>query len=276
MTAALYSHPAVKSLYRSKRQILGVKLESGPSYIPSRTFVMALLDEIRVLGARHAGRSRDAIARIGVDELFRDADAIVDTLPDCDLKTQLTLLTGELRAGAENVDERVTAAVGRLENWFNELMDRVSGWYRRKAKFLAIVIGCAMAVVLNADTVHVANTLWTDSNLRASLAAGAAAYLEGVSKDEIADVQVGDLFDTLSKSDLPIGWRLAGDRGGAARAIALQPHQNMLIALIGWLITGFALSFGSSFWFDMLNKVVSVRGSGPKISTQTGKAVDKA
>lgn len=276
LTAALYTHPAIKSLYRSKRKILGIHLESGPSYIPSRTFVMALLDEIRVLGARHAGQSPTEIARIGVDELFRDADAIVGTLPDCDLKTQLTLLTGELRSGASELDAKVTAAVGRLENWFNESMDRVSGWYRRKAKFLAIAIGFVMAVVLNADTVHVANTLWTDSNLRASLAAGAAAYLEGASKDEIADVQVSDLLDTLSKSDLPIGWRLGEGSGGEGRAIALQPHQNMLIALIGWIITGFALSLGSSFWFDMLNKVVNVRGSGPKVSTQTGQAVDKA
>jgi len=280
LTAALYSHPAIKSLYRSRRKILGVNLESGPSYIPSRTFVMALLDEIRVRGAEHAGQTPGQtpgqIARIGVEDLFRDADAIVKAMPDCDLKIQLTLLTGELRAGAENLDEKVRAAVGRLETWFNESMDRVSGWYRRKAKFIAIVVGFVMAVVLNADTVHVANTLWTDSNLRASLAAGAAAYLEGASKDDIANVQVGDLLDTLSESDLPIGWRFGDGSGDEVRGIALQPHQNMLIAVIGWIITGFALSLGSGFWFDMLNKVVSIRGSGPKVSTETGKAAEKA
>lgn len=276
LTAALYDHPAIKSLYRSKRKMLGVKLENGPSYIPSRTFVMALLDEIRVRGAAQAGTSPGEIARIGVDALFRDADAIVETLPESDLKSQLTLLTGELRTGAADLDKKVAAAVGRLESWFNDSMDRVSGWYRRKAKFIAIVVGVVMAVVLNADTVHVANTLWTDSNLRASLAAGAAAYLEDASKEDIANVQLGDILDTLSKSDLPLGWRFDDEPDGEAGGITLQPRQNMLIAVIGWIITGFALSLGSGFWFDMLNKVVRLRGTGPKVSTNTGKTVEQA
>lgn len=276
LTAALYTHPAIKSLYRSKRQILGVKLEGGPSYIPSRTFVMALLDEIRVRNAETAGETAGQIKRIGVDELFRDAEAIVKAMPDCDLKTQLTLLAGDLQTGADTLDKQVTAAVGRLENWFNESMDRVSGWYKRKAKFLAIVVGLVMAIVLNADTVHVAKTLWTDSNLRASLAAGATAYLEGASKDNIANVQVGDILDTLSESDLPIGWRIGDATDSDTDRITLQPHQTLIVAVIGWIITGFALSLGSSFWFDMLSKVINLRGSGAKISTQTGKAVDKS
>ena len=47
LASAVYDHPTIKSLYRSDRRILGVRLESRPSYIPSRTFLIALLDEIR-------------------------------------------------------------------------------------------------------------------------------------------------------------------------------------------------------------------------------------
>lgn len=286
LTAALYDHPAVKSLYRSQRRILGIKLESGPSYIPSRTFVMALLDEIRVRNAERAGNPADQIKRIGVDQLFRDARTIVDAMPDCDLKTQLTLLTGDIQAHADDLEQQVTAAVGRIENWFNQSMDRVSGWYKRKAKFLAIVVGCAMAVVLNADTVHVAKTLWTDSNLRETVAAGASAYLEqrppdaggqtDSGPDQRGAARVGVLLESLSQTGLPVGWQFKEEPDGTVGSISLQPHQNMLVAVIGWIITGFALSLGAGFWFDTLSKIVNLRGSGTQVSTQTGKAVEKS
>ncbi|MEO8630927.1 MAG: hypothetical protein ABI612_22940 [Betaproteobacteria bacterium] len=37
-----------------------------------------------------------------------------------------------------------------------------------------------------------------------------------------------------------------------------------LIKIIGWLITGLAVTLGALFWFDLLNKLVNLRGSGPK------------
>jgi len=275
LTAAIYNHPAIKSLYRSRRQILGIKLESGPSYIPSQTFVMALLDEIRVRNAGTAGAPADQIKGIGVEELFRDAEAIIKDMPDCDLKTQLTLLAGDIQAGAEDLEKRANAAIGRLETWFNQSMDRVSGWYKRKAKFIAIIVGFVMAIVLNADTVHVAETLWTDSTLRASLAATATAYVETAPADGETGKEVGEMLSTLSESDLPIGWRFGEQAEGTFPSNILQPDQSLAIAVIGWIITGFALSLGSSFWFDMLNKVVELRGTGTKVSTETGKAIDK-
>jgi hypothetical protein len=33
---------------------------------------------------------------------------------------------------------------------------------------------------------------------------------------------------------------------------------------LGWLVSGFAISMGSTFWFNVLKKVVNVRNSGDK------------
>src|ERR1017187_7489806 len=41
-------------------------------------------------------------------------------------------------------------------------------------------------------------------------------------------------------------------------------RQWSLLGVIGWLCTAGALSFGASFWFDMLKKLVNVRGGGSK------------
>jgi hypothetical protein len=34
--------------------------------------------------------------------------------------------------------------------------------------------------------------------------------------------------------------------------------------LLGWLISGFAISMGSTFWFNVLKKVINVRNTGDK------------
>jgi len=33
---------------------------------------------------------------------------------------------------------------------------------------------------------------------------------------------------------------------------------------LGWLVSGFAISMGSTFWFNVLKKVVNVRNTGEK------------
>jgi hypothetical protein len=42
-----------------------------------------------------------------------------------------------------------------------------------------------------------------------------------------------------------------------------------LLKLFGLGISAFALSFGAPFWFETLNKVVNLRGAGPKPKTES-------
>jgi len=36
------------------------------------------------------------------------------------------------------------------------------------------------------------------------------------------------------------------------------------LKLVGWLITALAVSLGGPFWFDLLNRLVDLRGAGPR------------
>ena len=36
------------------------------------------------------------------------------------------------------------------------------------------------------------------------------------------------------------------------------------INILGWLITALAVSLGAPFWFDLLNRLVKLRGTGTK------------
>ncbi len=63
-----------------------------------------------------------------------------------------------------------------IEAWFNSSMDRVSGWYKQRTQFIIFVLGFAIAVALNADSVTLVKSLSTDKTLRDSLVVAAEAY----------------------------------------------------------------------------------------------------
>ncbi|MGH7962279.1 MAG: hypothetical protein ACRERD_10730 [Candidatus Binatia bacterium] len=39
---------------------------------------------------------------------------------------------------------------------------------------------------------------------------------------------------------------------------------SWFLKIVGWLITGVAVSIGAPFWFDLLNKLVDFRGAGKR------------
>jgi len=55
----------------------------------------------------------------------------------------------------------------------------------------------------------------------------------------------------------------------AFRANSLYDALKELI--LGWFLTALAVSLGSGFWFDILSKVLQLRGSGKKVSPVTGR-----
>jgi len=60
-----------------------------------------------------------------------------------------------------------------IEIWFNDGMDRVSGWYKRHTTFIQGVIALVLAVFLNIDALQIMRTLWREPTLRQSLVANA-------------------------------------------------------------------------------------------------------
>ena len=78
---------------------------------------------------------------------------MIDRLSDGDLKTNLTTI---LKSAGDHVENFETG----VENWFNDSMDRVSGWYKRKAHTITLVVSFAVTVIFNASTINVAEILW--------------------------------------------------------------------------------------------------------------------
>jgi hypothetical protein len=63
-----------------------------------------------------------------------------------------------------------------VENWFDSSMDRVSGFYKRRSQLIVLLLGLALAILLNVDSVALVRVLSTDRAMRDSLVAAAAEY----------------------------------------------------------------------------------------------------
>ena len=230
--SSLYDHPLVKGLYREGWFDRLVRRGGKPSYIPSRTFALALFDIVAPPDEH------------GKSNTFAEVREAVNSVPNEDLKRVLLL-------SLNNANGRIDKARENVESWFNDAMERVSGWYKRKAQVIILCVAVVVSVALNADTLTVASNLWNDTALRESVVAAAQRTTEQPLSDDIGDIrqQIADLR-------LPLGWQ----------SFPASPLEWVAKAF-GLLITAAALALGAPFWFDVLNKAVRIRSSGESPST---------
>lgn len=259
LSEALYAHPLVLRLYASgERPRRGSWTLKGPSYLPARTFALALLDTLR---QRYAPNP-EAVRPIAAEELLAQAPAIVRNLPDGDLKTALTLLVGREEGAGNLAGTRAEQTRRAIEGWFDEAMERVSGWYKRRTQYIAFLLALLLAIAVNADSIGVARHLWDNKTLRDTVVAAAeemtreraAAGEEEGEQPPLAGVEVGKLLQQVGT--FPLGWDEEKLRA------ACEDPKTLLIPLLGWLMTAFAACLGAGFWFDALKRLLHLRASG--------------
>ncbi|MGD1858957.1 MAG: hypothetical protein ACFB0E_03185 [Leptolyngbyaceae cyanobacterium] len=153
-----------------------------------------------------------------------------------------------------------------VEAWFNRGMARAQGVYKRNAKAVGLLIGIAIAISLNADSLHMLDRLARDPAIRSVISQAADEVASAAPNSEAIAQLEEEVDNILSTLPLPIGYgKAVTTRQEAAQAawfVPLIPRR-----LVGWLITGFAISMGSNFWFNLLKRVVNVRNSGKEEGT---------
>ena len=244
LISRLLDHPLIRSLAdETSRNELR---RSVPSYIPSRTFALALLDTVT--------DKTDA-----PDDAFAKAEMAVDNLDNPHLKQALTTLLN---------DSRQTVAQFRdgIESWFDATMARASGWYKRRTQLSLWVIAIVVTVALNADAGQIATALWKDPVLRASVVAQAQKAVDDGNTTDLTNEGANSTTDKttltadlerVQQLKLPLGWTFeTADPRWPDDAV------GWLAKLLGLAATVVALSLGAPFWFDLLGKVSTLRGSG--------------
>lgn len=231
----LYDHGLIKGLSRS----VG-RSSRRPSYIPSRQFAIAVMDNFGLFGAGN-GQSLEQL----IDANVADNNALAEAL----------------KALAQRANQDLERFQDELAGWFDEAMARVSGWYARTAKWLGLAAAVVVVVVVNADTLRIGHELWRNAALRAELAAVAESTASKGSA-RAAEQVAEQILERL-----PIGWACAEPRKQGAVCLA----QNFGASSIpGWILTVLAVSLGAPFWFDLMGRVARLRGTGTKPQPRPG------
>lgn len=231
---AFYESPFISSLFRGSYKAGGTKL---PSYIPAERFADAALQ----------------LARQNQETFKRFIDRMTEAI-------------GPAAAGD------VESVRAQCVRYFNESMERVSGWYQRYARWWLLLIGFCIAALGNVDTLHIMRTLSQDDTLREQVVEEATRRAVAVNSATTVAQQL-QLVDSLA---IPVGWtppevctvfRLTCPESDneetlpAPGVLDFLRHAPFWSKFFGVLLTTFALTFGAPFWFDLLNQLVNLRTS---------------
>ena len=249
----LYNHPLIKTLSSSDKW--------GPSYIPAETFALALVD---VIATSDQGSAPPAL----------DFAGLIRNVPDPEVRKVLTLL-------AEDAGPDGQKLKANIENWFNNSMDRVAGWYKRKAQTINVILAVLLTIAVNADSILIVQSLSNNAALREALVAQAqqlakeapAAADQPAASTEASMGKLDERINRISALSVPVGWtEVAGDDFRRwpgwipletdAHAWAATWLKTVRQHCLGWLLTALAVSLGAPFWFDMLSKIVTIRSAG--------------
>jgi hypothetical protein len=179
-------------------------------------------------------------------------------------KREMALVSEEIRTGEYAVEKlRVN-----LESWFNDGMDRFSGWYKRWTRQVSFGVAIVLVVLANADTLTLANRLARDGALRAAITTAADSATQKIGenlKNENVQAARQALLEESEKLNLPLGWidpKVNGKEDPFAFERMPDTASGWAWKILGLLVSVLAVSLGAPFWFDTLSSFMNVRGAG--------------
>ena len=221
----IYANPLIKGL--SQNAASGKPRK--PSYIPSNIFAQAVM-------------------ALDVVQTYKNTPAMQNS----PVPQALALIIQ--KANGDSAKE-----LAYIEQWYNDTMDRVSGWYKRNVQLIIFILGFVIVVGLNVDTLAIITNLSNDTVIRAGFVSAVQGSAASPSHADLPTLQ-----KAFEQIQLVIGWSSSN---------VPTDWSSWILKIVGLLATIFAVSLGAPFWFDLLNKFTSFRSSGPPPQTSAVTAV---
>lgn len=187
LTDKIYNDPFIKSLARQSWWDKLTGKDPRPSYIPADLFAKALINAV------------------GINVSDPTAKPVFTADSKLPADTQKVLQSFAVYSPDLNT------LLANIEDWFNNAMDRVSGWYKRKTQSVILLIAVAVAVGFNADTLMLATAFWHDPALRTAAVSAAADYVKthqgqaGGQQNQITEQQKAEYFPSVtSPGEAPV------------------------------------------------------------------------
>lgn len=263
------------------------------SFIPSGIFSSSLFD---IIYQKYASSKKGLDNNSSFDSSSL-RQAILESngfIPE-DLKRYMLQAIDECK----DTDDEITCLKKKIESWYENAMDRLTGTYKKRVRYITIVVATIVTVTINADTIAITKFL-KDNPQQAKMLSIAAEKVASDStlyrqakvsldsiqrkfnrtsdsaasslKETLAMVaatkrQSDSLYNSLASVGLPIGWGTLQISTCTKNAKTfwgkIGCYANTILSkLVGWLATIAALILGAPFWFDIINKVVNIRSAG--------------
>lgn len=295
-----YAHPLIKYLGEDN-------FFSKPSYISSSNFSKVMLDllngingtdQMNVLNIKNSILT-GTINTLPIERTKDSNSPVIEALNKMQspggaaefINKDTALFLRSLWMEAEGDLEKFRK---KLEDWFDDTMERATGWYKRYTRYILFVVGLLIAASFNIDSIQIAKKLSRDPKLREQMVQNATNYVKENQQlavqlqemktgkaDSLAIVTAQSNYDILIKKSKELSHAadslVNGDINNVNTLLGLGYDCTHIAPLhvfffwypdasfrnfIGWLLTALAISLGAPFWFDLLNKLIKLRGTG--------------
>lgn len=274
---------------------LSKKNKRVPSYIPDHIFSSTLVDclldgklqELRVNPEKFQTALKAALEKKEIDKVTRAA--LLDFWSAADFN--------------------VITFFDSINAWFNDITDRLSGSFKRRISRRLFIIGFIVAFAMNANSISMFKKLTDDPALRSQYFVKAVQLADSGKPETLEDICGSETdcspADVAKKQALEImplvGWtantpplaKLNGEaidksaststnEADKSSSDSLQENQTRFVdspwflwlySILGWVLTAGALSLGAPFWFNLLQKLVKIRGSVQAIPSTSGEGL---
>ena len=186
-----YAHPLIKYLAEDNWY-------SKPAYITSANFAKVMLDLLKgfdqptsqSLQAIHDSVMAGVIHKLPIS-LSDTANPAVKKIVDTTAKTtentieinQSTALF--LRSLWEDSGADITVFHAKLEQWFNDTMERATGWFKKYTRIVLFCIGLALAYFFNVDSFAIRRILTNNRTAREQMVSMAIASQEHLNPQKL-------------------------------------------------------------------------------------------
>jgi len=261
----------------------------SPAYIDAANFTSALLEKLTFDPDNPTSIANDLNTFISKIEQTNDLSI--------ELKRVFLTYAYEARDKYQQVATKTASDLemfrSKIENWYDTSMDRLTGDLKRKySRPFTMIVAIITALLLNADSINIAKYLYSDPDARTAIAAQAYKAADDstqifnqriASMQKANDTTVAQLKETMQKGldnineakaaleqNLPFGWNTIYFKSLFPRGDFWAGILGILTKITGLAATVFAIMMGDPFWFDLLNKVSNMRGTGNKPATSSG------
>ena len=261
----------------------------SPSYIDAKNFTSALLEKLTFDPANPNSIATDLNTFISKIEQTNYLSL--------ELKRAFLTYAYEARDKYQEVSTKTVSDIeifrSKIENWYDTTMDRLTGELKRRyTRPFTLIVAIVSALLLNADSINIAKYLYSDPDIRTKIAAQAYEAADSTAQaynkhivtiQQANDTTAAQLQATLKtglenintaraalQQNLPFGWNPVYFRTLFPKGDFWSGILSILAKLTGLTVTVFAIMMGAPFWFDLLNKVANLRGTGKKPPSSTG------